>query len=88
MHRPLQSWVEKSNLPTPGQPHLLVGSILELREVMEPYVSFSDDTVLSTVTPLERSLEDQPETIICESVQPASANPLIEEATAEEAAPI
>ena len=71
----LQSWVEKSNLPTLGQPCLLAESILELREVMMPYVSFSNDTILSGVTPLEVSLEDQPETTICESVQPASAYP-------------
>ena len=28
----LQLWAEKANLPTQGQPHLLVGSVLELRE--------------------------------------------------------
>ena len=28
----LQYWVEKSNLPMLGQPHLLAGSILKLRE--------------------------------------------------------
>ena len=63
------------------------GGVLEVREVMEPYVSFSDDTILSSVTPLEGSLEDQLKTTICESVQPASADPPVEEATAEEAAP-
>ena len=41
----LQFWAEKASLPTLGQPFLLVGSILELREVMKYYVSFSDDAV-------------------------------------------
>ena len=78
-----QYWAEKSNAFC-----LLVGSILELREVMELYVSFFDDTVLSSVAPLEGFLEDQPETAIPGSDQPASTDPPIEEATMEEAAPI
>ena len=43
----LQFWAEKANLPTQGQPHLLVGSIVELREEMKCYVSFSDQDVFS-----------------------------------------
>ena len=45
----LQFWVEKANLPTQGQPHLLVGSMLELREVMECYVSFPDNAVFGAM---------------------------------------
>ena len=33
----LQFWAEKANLPTQGQPHLLVGSVLELRKEMKHY---------------------------------------------------
>ena len=42
----LQFWAEKATLPTQGQPCLLVGSILELREAMECYVSFPDEPSL------------------------------------------
>ena len=69
----LQYWMEKSNLPMLGQPCLLVGSILKLREVMEPYVSF-DDTILDGVAPPEGFLEDQPEATIPQSAQPASTD--------------
>ena len=71
----LQFLAEKSNLPTPGQLCLLVGSILELREMMEPYVSFFDDAVLDGVAPSEGFLKDQSEETIPESAQPASTNP-------------
>ena len=33
-----QFWAEKANLPTQGQPCLLVGSVLELREEVKHYV--------------------------------------------------
>ena len=82
----LQYWVEKSNPPTPGQPHLLAESILELREVMEPYVSFPDATFMGSVVLLEGFLEDQPEMTISGSVQPASAKPPVKGTMAEEAA--
>ena len=60
----LQFWVEKPNLPTPGQPYLLVGSVLELRAVMEPYISFPDDAILNGVTPPDGFWEDQLEPTI------------------------
>ena len=66
----LQFWVEKLNLPTLGQPCLLVESILELRKMMEPYISFFDDTILDGVAPPEGFLKDQ-----FESAQPASTDP-------------
>ena len=81
----LQFWAEKSHPPTPGQPPLLVGSVLELREVMESYISFPSDAILSSVAPLEGFLEDQLETTISGSAQPASADSPIEEAAVEEA---
>ena len=43
----LQFWVEKANLPTQGQPCLLAGSIVELRDEMKCYVSFPDEAVFS-----------------------------------------
>ena len=71
----LQFWVEKSNLPILGQPCLLAGSILELRAVMEPYISFPDDAILDGVAPPERFQEDQLETTISGTAQPAPTDP-------------
>ena len=83
----LQFWVEKSNLPILGQPCLLSGSILKLRKVMEPYVSFFADAILDSVAP-PGFLEDQPKTTIPLGAQSASTDPPIEEAPGEEAAPV
>ena len=84
----LQFWAEKSNPPTTGQPHLLAGSILELREVMESYISFHDDAVLDGVAPPEGFLKDQSEETIPESALLASPDSPIEEATVEETTPV
>ena len=70
----LQFWVEKANLPTLDQPHLLAGSVLELREAMKCYVSFPNDAVFGG------SLTNQLETTVPESTQPASTDSPIEEA--------
>ena len=51
----LQFWLEKANPPTQDQPCLLVGSIVELREEMKCYVSFTDEDVFSDVALLEES---------------------------------
>ena len=40
--RALQHWVEQNNLPARGKPCLLVRSVLELREEMRWYLSFTD----------------------------------------------
>ena len=45
----LQFLVEKANLPTEGQPCLLAGSIVELREEMKCYVSFTDKDIFSGI---------------------------------------
>ena len=84
----LDYWRKKSNPPMLGQPCLLPGGVLELREVMEPYVSFFNDVILGGVVPLEGFLEDQPETTIPGSDQPATTNPPIKEATMGEAATV
>ena len=64
-----------------------LGAVLELREVMEPYISFSNDTISGGVAPLEGSLEDQMEMTITGSVQVATANPPLKGPAAEEAVP-
>ena len=56
----LQFWVEKANLPTEGQPHLLVGSIVELREEMKCYISFTDEDVFGGIVLQKESLIAQP----------------------------
>ena len=52
----LQFWVEKANLPTEGQPCLLVGSLVEVREKMKYYVSFLDEAIFSGMVLLEEPL--------------------------------
>ena len=56
----LQFWAEKANLPTLGQPCLLVGSVLELREVMKCYVSFLNNAVFGSMALPAGFLRDQP----------------------------
>ena len=65
----LQYWAEKADLPTQGQPCLLVGSILELRGEMECYVSFSDNAVFSGVALPEESQATQSEETTPKSIQ-------------------
>ena len=43
--RALQLWVEQNNLPAGGEPCLLAKSILELREEVKWYLSFTDEEV-------------------------------------------
>ena len=75
-----QFWAEKANLPTQGQQCLLAGSILELREAMECYVSFPDDAVFGSVALPEESLTMQLEDTAPKSAQPVSTNSPTEEA--------
>ena len=51
----LQYWVEKNDLPTGGQPHLLAESVKELWEEMRCYLSFSDKEVFEGVIPPEET---------------------------------
>ena len=57
----LQFWVEKAKLPAQGQPCLLAGNILELREEMKHYVSFPDEAIFNGVALPEESLTTQSE---------------------------
>ena len=51
----LQFWMEKVNLPTQGQPHLMAESVVELREEMKHYVSFTDEDIFSDMAFLEET---------------------------------
>ena len=55
----LPFWVEKANLPTQGQPCLLAGSIVKLKEGMKCYISFSDKDVFSGMALSEEPLISQ-----------------------------
>ena len=79
----LQFWVEKANLPTQGQPRLLAGSIVELREEMKHYVSFTDEDVFSGMALLEESPVTEPKEATPKSVQLTQANSPIKEAITE-----
>ena len=43
--RALQYWAEQNDLPTGGEPHLLAKGILELREEVKWYLTFTNDEV-------------------------------------------
>ena len=51
--RALQYWAEQNNLPTGGEPHLLAKGILELREEVKWYLTFTDEEVFHRVAILE-----------------------------------
>ena len=70
----LQFWLEKANPPTQGQPCLLVGSVVELREEMKCYISFTAKDVFSGVVLLEESLVTQSKEAAPESAQPIQAD--------------
>ena len=77
----LQFWAEKANPPSQGQPHLLVGSVLDLRETMKCYVSFPDKTIFSGIAIPEGPLTTQSEDTAPNNTQPAFANFAAEEDT-------
>ena len=79
----LQFWVEKANLPTQGQPCPLAGSVMELREEMKCYVSFTDEDVFSGVTLSEEPLITQPKEAAPKSAQPTQADSPVKEAFAK-----
>ena len=81
----LQCWAERANLPKPGPPCLLAGSILELPKTMEWYVSFSDNIVLGSVALLEGFFGSQ--TSVSRDALPASTDVPSKEVAREEATP-
>ena len=76
----LQFWVEKANLPTQGQPCLLARSIVELREEMKCYVSFSDEDVFSGVALPEEPSNTQSKEAAPKSSQPTQTDSSVKEA--------
>ena len=76
-----QVWAEKANLSTQGQPHLLVGSILDLREEIKCYISLPDETIFSGM-----ALPEGPLTTQLEETAPKNAQPAYADSPAEEAA--
>ena len=83
----LQYWAEKSNPPTLGQPCLLGRCILELRETMEQYISFLDDTVLDGVAPVEGFFKAWAKITVPGEFLCTFTNAPIEEVTMKEAPP-
>ena len=84
----LQYWVEKSNPPMLGQPCLLVRCVLKLREMMEQYGSFSDDTILDGVALLEGFLKGRTELTVPRDALPTFTDVPTEEVAVVETAPI
>ena len=83
----LQYWAKRAYLPTLGQPHLLARSILKLWQMMEWYISFSDDNVLDGVAPPEGFHRNQTKLTISGDAPPAFTNVPTEEVAIEEAVP-
>ena len=62
----LQFLVDKVNLPTEGQPHLLAGSMIELQEE-KCYIPFSNEDVFQ-----DMALPEETPIILPEGVMPQS----------------
>ena len=69
----LQFRVEKVNLPTEGKPCLLAGSVIELWEEMECYLSFSDKDMFKGIAPPEEASIIPPRELTPQSAQPMPA---------------
>ena len=83
MPKPSSFGQKKPIMPTQGQPHLLMGSIVELREEMKCYVFFSDKDVFSGMAlPQEPSITQSKEAAP-ESAQPMQTDSPVKEAIAE-----
>ena len=61
--RALQHWVEENNLPAGGWPHLLAESVMELREEVKWYLSFTDEEVFWGVALPEKEEDESPKTL-------------------------
>ena len=48
--RAIQYWAEQNDLPTGGEPRLLVKGVLELREEVKWYLTFTDKEVFQGVS--------------------------------------
>ena len=73
----------KANLPTQGQPHLLAGSVVEIREEMKCYVSISVEDVFSGMALPEEPSITQSKEAIPKSAQPTQTGSPVKEAIAK-----
>ena len=82
--RALQHWAEQNNLPARGEPWLLAESVLELREEVKWYLSFTDEEVFWGMTLPEKEEEESPKTLSATGIPKA---PCMPEPPLEERAP-
>ena len=60
--RDLQHWVEENNLPAGGEPQLLAEHVMELREEVKWYLSFTNEVFQGVVLPKEEE-DESPKTL-------------------------
>ena len=82
--RALQYYAEQNNLPTRGEPHLLVRSVLELREEVWWYLSFTNKEIFKGVALPEEEEEESPQTPVPTDLPEA---PCVPEPVLEKRAP-
>ena len=82
--RALQHWAEQNNLPARGEPHLLAKSVLELREEVKWYLSFTDKEVFQGVALPKKEEKESPETLAAVGIPKV---PPVPEPSQEERAP-
>ena len=80
----LQHWAEQNNLPAGGELHLLAKSMLELREEVKWYLSFTDEEVFWGVALPKKEEEESPKIPSTADIPKA---PCVLEPTPEERAP-
>ena len=73
--RALQHWVEENNLPAGGGPQLLAESVLELREEVKWYLSFTNEEVFWGVALPKKEEEESPETLSIADIPKAPCAP-------------
>ena len=84
--RALQHWVEQNNPPAEGEPWLLAESMLDLREEVKWYLSFTDEEVFQGVALPEKEEEESPADSFC--CRHPQGTPCMPEPALEERAPI
>ena len=80
----LQHWAEQNNLPAGGELHLLVKSMLELREGVKWYLSFTNEEVFQGVALPKKEEKESPKTPSAADIPKA---PCVPEPSLEERAP-
>ena len=82
--RALQHWAEQNNLPAGGGPQSVAESVLELREEVKWYLSFTDEEVFQGMALLKKEEEGSPQTLLAADIPEAHHAP---EPAPEEIAP-